>query len=83
MIVRSTIELAHNLGLGVVAEGVESQEIMDMLARLGCDVAQGYHLGRPMPVADITRYLEQHRDELSKDNFGSDNSHFRPGPALP
>ncbi|MBI5783143.1 MAG: EAL domain-containing protein [Gammaproteobacteria bacterium] len=82
MIVRSTVELAHNLGLGVVAEGVESQEILDLLARQGCDTAQGYHLARPMPLADVTRYLEAHRADLSGDDVSTNNNHFRPGPAL-
>jgi EAL domain-containing protein (putative c-di-GMP-specific phosphodiesterase class I) len=49
-IVRSTIDLAHNLGLSVVAEGVENARIMTLLAELHCDEAQGYHLGRPMPL---------------------------------
>jgi EAL domain-containing protein (putative c-di-GMP-specific phosphodiesterase class I) len=53
VIVRSTIDLAHNLGLRVVAEGVETKETWDMLARLRCDVAQGYYLSRPVPAADI------------------------------
>jgi diguanylate cyclase (GGDEF)-like protein len=47
-IVRSTIDLAHNLGLSVVAEGVENAAIFNALRRLGCDEAQGYHLSRPM-----------------------------------
>ena len=49
-IVRSTIELAHNLGLQLVAEGVEDQETLELLAALGCDLVQGYHLARPMPA---------------------------------
>ncbi|MBL8359416.1 MAG: EAL domain-containing protein [Rubrivivax sp.] len=49
-IVRSTVDLAHNLGLSVVAEGVENAEILDQLYELGCDEAQGYHLSRPLPV---------------------------------
>lgn len=57
-IVRSTIELAHNLGLEVIAEGVEDQITLDALKALGCDEAQGYHIGRPMPVADIAAWLE-------------------------
>ncbi|MEO6625467.1 MAG: bifunctional diguanylate cyclase/phosphodiesterase, partial [Burkholderiaceae bacterium] len=49
-IVRSTIDLAHNLGLTVVAEGVENQLIWDKLRELHCDEAQGYFMGRPMPA---------------------------------
>ena len=48
-IVRSTADLAHNLGLNVVAEGVEDQWTLDLLASFGCDQAQGYHIARPMP----------------------------------
>jgi diguanylate cyclase (GGDEF)-like protein len=50
MIVRSIIEVAHNLELSVVAEGVENEAIRQQLALLGCDEAQGWHIGRPMPV---------------------------------
>ena len=50
VIVRSTIELARNLGLRVVAEGVETEGAWHRLATLGCDVAQGYYLGRPVPA---------------------------------
>ena len=52
MIVRSTIDLAHNLGLSVVAEGVESADILEHLRRLKCDEAQGYHISRPLPLDD-------------------------------
>ena len=48
-IVRSTADLAHNLGMNVVAEGVEDQWTLDQLATFGCDQAQGYHIARPMP----------------------------------
>jgi diguanylate cyclase len=58
VIVRSTIDLGHNLGLHVVAEGVENRDTWDQLAALGCDTAQGYHLGRPMPAADLERWLQ-------------------------
>ena len=53
MIVRSTIDLAHNLGLTVVAEGVETAEILEHLRTLACDEAQGYHIARPLPVDDF------------------------------
>ena len=53
MIVRSTIDLAHNLGLTVVAEGVESAAILERLRALACDEAQGYHIARPLPVDDF------------------------------
>ena len=56
-IVRSTIELAHNLGLSVVAEGVEDEASLRTLRRLGCDLAQGYHLGRPVPAESLTPLL--------------------------
>jgi diguanylate cyclase (GGDEF)-like protein len=52
-IVRSTIELGHNLGLAVVAEGVETEEVWSRLVDLGCDAAQGYLLSRPVPAADL------------------------------
>jgi EAL domain-containing protein (putative c-di-GMP-specific phosphodiesterase class I) len=53
MIVRSTIDLAHNLGLTVVAEGVENAAILERLRALNCDEAQGYHIARPLPVDDF------------------------------
>ena len=49
-IVRSTIDLAHNLGLSVVAEGVENAAVLAQLRALACDEAQGYHISRPLPV---------------------------------
>jgi diguanylate cyclase (GGDEF)-like protein/PAS domain S-box-containing protein len=56
-IVRSTADLAHNLGLSVVAEGVENQWTLDLLGTFGCDEAQGYHIARPMPAAAFTKWL--------------------------
>ena len=56
VIVHSTIELGHNLGLKVVAEGVENQAIWERLAALGCDVAQGYFISMPMPAAQFTEW---------------------------
>ena len=56
-IVRSTIDLGRNLGLEVVAEGVETAEIWDTLNSLGCTVAQGYYLSRPVPPDDLQAWL--------------------------
>jgi diguanylate cyclase (GGDEF)-like protein len=56
-IVRTTIDLARNLGLEVVAEGVESQQIMNDLSALSCDVAQGFFLSRPLPAAELDGWL--------------------------
>ncbi len=56
-IVRATIQLAQSLGLLVVAEGVESEPLRRRLVELGCPVAQGYHLGKPMPAAAMRHRL--------------------------
>ena len=56
-IVRSVVELGHNLGLVVVAEGVEDAETISALETIGCDLAQGYALGRPAPLAVIAAAL--------------------------
>jgi len=58
-IVRSTIELGHNLGLSVTAEGVENLETWERLSALGCDEAQGYYLSRPLPIDDFERWLRE------------------------
>jgi diguanylate cyclase (GGDEF)-like protein len=59
VIVRSTIDLAHNLGRKVVAEGVENQEIWDRLVVLGCDAAQGYLVSRPLDADRLERWLKE------------------------
>jgi diguanylate cyclase (GGDEF)-like protein len=53
LIVRSTIDLGHNLGLRLIAEGVEDPATLDLLKQQGCDGAQGYHLSRPVPAQQI------------------------------
>jgi diguanylate cyclase (GGDEF)-like protein len=58
-IVRSTIDLARNLGLAVVAEGVEDEAIWNTLAGLGCDFAQGHYLSRPLPAPELVAWLRQ------------------------
>jgi EAL domain-containing protein (putative c-di-GMP-specific phosphodiesterase class I) len=59
VIVRSTIELGHNLGLKVIAEGVETQVCWDRLKTLGCDSAQGYHMSHPLPADEFMEWLGQ------------------------
>jgi EAL domain-containing protein (putative c-di-GMP-specific phosphodiesterase class I) len=59
MIVTSTIELAHSMGLRVVAEGVEHVEVWNLLRRLGCDLAQGYLISKPLPAADVMSFVRQ------------------------
>jgi EAL domain-containing protein (putative c-di-GMP-specific phosphodiesterase class I) len=56
-IVRATIELGHNLGLCVVAEGVEDQMTWDALAALGCDLVQGDLISRPLPAAALQQWF--------------------------
>ena len=60
-IVNSTIDLAHNLGLLVVAEGIENEEIMQQLWLLGCDIGQGYYFGKPMRVEDFLLWAQRHQ----------------------
>lgn len=58
IIVRSTIDLGHNMGLKVVAEGVETEGMLERLKALRCDLAQGYHLSRPLPPARLEAWLD-------------------------
>jgi len=64
-IVRSTIELAHSLGLHVVAEGVEDIATWQQLRALGCDTIQGYYLSRPLPPHDFERWLRETKLEVA------------------
>lgn len=57
IMVRSTIAMAHQLGLKVVAEGVEDADCLALLAEMGCDTVQGWHIGKPIPAADLTAFL--------------------------
>jgi EAL domain-containing protein (putative c-di-GMP-specific phosphodiesterase class I) len=57
IIVRSTINLGHDLGLRVIAEGVEDEPTLRRLARLGCDLAQGYHMSRPLPPEAFAEWV--------------------------
>ena len=61
VLVRTAIDLGHNLGLTVVAEGVEGAEHVAALRELGCDIAQGYHYARPMAAEQMTELLDAGR----------------------
>jgi diguanylate cyclase (GGDEF)-like protein/PAS domain S-box-containing protein len=61
LIVRSTIDLAHDIGRKVVAEGVETRQHWDQLATFGCDIAQGYFIARPMPAEDFQAWMRDYR----------------------
>jgi EAL domain-containing protein (putative c-di-GMP-specific phosphodiesterase class I) len=56
IIVESSLEMAHRLGLRVVAEGVESSGLWDWVAASGCDLAQGFYIGRPMPGVELLEW---------------------------
>jgi EAL domain-containing protein (putative c-di-GMP-specific phosphodiesterase class I) len=62
--VASTIELAHRLGLRVVAEGVEDEPTLRHLRSLDCDVSQGYLHSRPLPAGDLARWVAAHRSPV-------------------
>jgi diguanylate cyclase len=61
LMVQSTIGLAHSLGRQVVAEGVEQTEILDALVAMGCDIAQGYAIGRPMSLESLIKRISSDR----------------------
>ena len=61
VIVRSTVDLGHNLGLKVVAEGVESRSVLERLTEMGCDVAQGYVISRPLSADELPEWLNSVR----------------------
>jgi len=61
-IVRSTVNMAHNLGMFVIAEGVEDQATWDLLETMGCDIVQGYYLSRPVPAQDLERWLGERKE---------------------
>jgi diguanylate cyclase (GGDEF)-like protein len=64
LIVRSTIDLGHTLGLSITAEGVESEAIKALLKSYGCDTAQGYLYSKPLPAQDFIQWIHQYLAEL-------------------
>ena len=70
IIVRSTIELAHNMGLHVVAEGIEDEFSLNWLKDHNCELAQGYYISKPKPATELTPWL---LEQLNKASSGNDN----------
>ncbi|HEX7760875.1 MAG TPA: bifunctional diguanylate cyclase/phosphodiesterase [Caulobacteraceae bacterium] len=68
LVVRTTIALAHSLGMKVTAEGVETDAAYSLLAAMGCDIAQGFLIARPMPYEDLVRFL--HEDRTAARRYG-------------
>lgn len=66
IIVRSTIELGHNMGLKIVAEGVETEAVLERLDQLGCDIAQGYLLSKPLSPSAFANWLENCQWQLPR-----------------
>jgi diguanylate cyclase (GGDEF)-like protein len=69
VIVRSTIELGHNMGLSVIAEGVESAVIVDLLRQYRCDMAQGYHYARPLLEAELLAWCDGRQCRMMPDHL--------------
>ena len=67
VIVQSVVDLGHNLGLTIIAEGVESQRVMDALSRIGCDVAQGYFIARPVTAAAVDAWCAARHHNATQD----------------
>ncbi len=70
LLVRSTIDLAHSLGLKVTAEGVETAVALTLLTGMSCDLAQGYFIARPMPLKELLTFLAQDRDTARERRHG-------------
>ena len=71
IIVRSTVDLAHNMGLRVVAEGVENEGCLAMLRGMSCDVAQGFYIARPMPAARLSDWFSDCPWRVARDSSGA------------
>ncbi len=63
-ITNAAIQMAHGLGLSVVAEGIESEDIWHRLRQMGCDYGQGYWIARPMPMDDLLVWIDNHHNLL-------------------
>ena len=81
-IVRSTIDLTHALGLRMVAEGVEDQHTLGILQDLGCDLVQGWHLGRPVPAPEFGRLLSSGKPDDERGDLTHDDDDKAEAPTL-
>ena len=61
IIVESSVRMAKQLGMLTIAEGVESQEQLDFLAEIGCDIVQGYYFSRPVNIEGFEKFLREYR----------------------
>ena len=68
VIVRSTIDLAHNLGMQVIAEGIEEREMLELLTILGCDLGQGYFISRPISDNSFEKWISHQEESLYAEN---------------
>jgi EAL domain-containing protein (putative c-di-GMP-specific phosphodiesterase class I) len=77
-IVRSIVDLARDLNLRVVAEGIETRDVLERLAALGCDVGQGYLISRPAPAAELTAWLASSGPDASRQSGAAKRSGASP-----
>jgi EAL domain-containing protein (putative c-di-GMP-specific phosphodiesterase class I) len=77
-IVKSTVELAHNLDMRMIAEGVENEAVLDRLRQWDCDLVQGYHLARPQPPDRLTPWLHQQQAPATPDANRNHLQHATP-----
>jgi EAL domain-containing protein (putative c-di-GMP-specific phosphodiesterase class I) len=64
VMVQKTIEIGHELGMRVIAEGVETREHLEFLRAAGCDIAQGYYFSRPIPMGRLLAWIQTHEAAL-------------------
>lgn len=71
LLVKSTIDLAHGLGMKITAEGVETDAVLKALAAMGCDIAQGYLIDRPMALEDLLQRLGGSASDITAERRAS------------
>jgi EAL domain-containing protein (putative c-di-GMP-specific phosphodiesterase class I) len=81
LIVKSTVELVKGLGHKVIAEGIETEQVRDLLRSLGCDIGQGYYWSKPLPAADLEAWAKDHRPKAG-DAGGAPEPSPEPAPPV-